>query len=233
MPGVDPNRPETGPEVSDLEIRLTDPTRKLEWTVVFGNTHPVHLEIGSGSGHWTAEFARIHPDLNLMAVEKYTKEIRRAKGKIRRRGLTNIRFLRGDGAYFLATYVADASLDAIHIYFPDPWFKKRHLKRRLIRPEVAVHLARALKPAAPLHVKTDIDAYQDQILDVLGSTPGLVKEDERRLDREYPRDEQGHLPHPEHIQFLNLPEVLRLTTNYERKALAAGHPIHYTRWRKE
>lgn len=223
---------EQGPETPDCEVRLADLTRPVEWAAVFGNEHPVHLEIGSGSGHWTAEFARLHPDVNLMAVEKYMAQVRRAKDKIQRREVDNVRLLRCDGAYFLFNYIADASLDGAHIYFPDPWFKKRHLKRRMIRSDVAVHLVRALKPGADLSVKTDIDDYQKQILEVLSATPGLVKLEERRLDLEYPRDEEGRLPHPERIKFLDLPELLRRTTNYERKALQAGHPIHYTRWRR-
>ncbi len=212
------------------EIRIGNLARPVSWIDLFLNDHPVHLEIGSGSGHWTAEFARLHPDINLFVVEKFTRQVRRTLDKLRRRGLPNVRVLRSDGAYFLTEYVPDQSLDAIHLYFPDPWFKKRHWKRRIVRPDIAAHIVRALKPGAALHVKTDITEYHEVILEVLGATPGLEKAEERRLDLEYPRDEEGKLPRLEHIAAADLPELLRLTTNYERKALAADHPIHYTRW---
>jgi tRNA (guanine-N7-)-methyltransferase len=224
------HRADIPPAEPTPELRLADLARPVSWPDVFGNDKPVHLEIGSGSGHWTAEFARLHPEVNFLAVEKFTKQIRRTKDKIVRRELGNVRILRCDGAYFLAEYAGSASVEGVHVYFPDPWFKKRHAKRRLIRPDVAAHLARVLRPGASLHVKTDITAYQEQILEVLGVVTSLALAENRRLDQEYPRDEEGRLPHPDHIAFQDLPELLRLTTNYERKALEAGHPIHYTRW---
>jgi tRNA (guanine-N(7)-)-methyltransferase len=222
---------EAGVNVFDPVIHPAQLHTPMDWPAVFGNHAPIHVEIGSGSGHWLAETARMHPEINYLGIEKATSEVRRATDKLRRRGVRNVRLLRYDAAYILSRYVTSGGIEVFHIYFPDPWPKSRHAKRRVIRPEVAAEIARCLRPGGTLHVKTDVNAYQEQIMLVLGATRGLVLVEQCRLDSELPCVEKEKLPALlEHPDKTRLPEALRLTTNYERKALTAGRPDHYTRW---
>lgn len=226
---------QTALEVGANEFNPVIPPARLripmDWPAVFGNDAPIHVEIGSGSGHWLAETARLHPEINYLGIEKATSEVRRATDKLRRRGVCNVRLLRYDAAYILSRYMPSGEIEAFHIYFPDPWPKSRHAKRRVVRPEVAAEIARCLRPGGMLHVKTDVDAYQEQILQVLGAVRALTLVEQRRLDLELPRAEGDNLlALLEQPDKSRLPEALRMTTNYERKALAAGRPDHYTRW---
>jgi len=220
------------PAPFDMEIRLGALERPLRWDVIFGNANPVHIEIGSGSGHWLAEFARLHPEWNFLGIEKTRSEVRRALDKIQRRGLVNVRLISCYADYVIALYVGDASVDALHVYFPDPWPKTRHARRRVFQPDFVRELARILKPGAPLFAMTDVDDYHRRILTAAAQVPSLRLEEDRRLDLEYPRDAEGRPVPFDLIPAAELPEAFRLTTNYERKALAAGSPIHSMRWRR-
>ena len=212
----------------DPEVRLVDLPHPIYWSDLFGNGHPVHLEVGSGSGHWTAECALRRPGWNLFAVEKTTREVRRAKDKILRRGLKNVRFVRCDVLYFIRQFIAHDTIDGIHVYFPDPWPKRRHAKRRVIRPEIVMEFARVLKPDGLLHIKTDVASYQEQILRILNATTRLDLVESRRLEQENLSEDLEKTSSHISSQWT---EIFSLTTNYERKARIKGHPIYYTRWR--
>lgn len=224
--------PDSSLPVADPEVRLAELERPIRWAHLYGNAQPVHLEIGSGSGHWIAEFARLHPEWNLFGIEKMKREVRRAKDKALRRGLTNVRLLCCYADYVTPVYIETGSLEAVHIYFPDPWPKTRHHKRRVVRPQTATEFARILRPGGRIFTKTDIGDYHRLILETLGAEASLRRIEERRLDLELPRDEMGvPLPVAE-LRGMNLPECLMLSTNYERKALEAGRPVYYSAWEK-
>lgn len=235
---------------STYELSMASLGRPMDWNALYGRVAPRLLEVGCGSGHWTSEYARAHPELDLFGVEVVTTEVRRALDKVRRRGLTNVRLLRCDVLYFLREFVAAESFDAIHVYCPDPWPKKRHAKRRVFRPDIVGEFLRTLKPNHLLIVKTDITAYYDQIREVVcgagedsagadagaGAGPGTWRfrlEVDRRLDLEIPRDEAGKFVRSEVLREQGAPEELGFSTNYERKALEAGRPVHFMKFRKE
>jgi tRNA (guanine-N7-)-methyltransferase len=137
--------------------------RPLNWAEVFGNTHPVELEIGSGKGTFLVEQAKARPDVNFIGIEYARWFWRYASDRLRRNGCTNARTVRAEANFFLTEFVADASLAVLHIYFPDPWPKKRHHKRRLIQPPFMQQVLRVLAPGGRLQVVTDHQDYFEQI----------------------------------------------------------------------
>ena len=213
----------------DIELQIAALPHPIHWPDIFGNDKPVHFEMGSGSGHWTAQFALRHPEINLIAVEKVAREVRRAKHKAQRRELANVRFVRCDALYFIGQFVADASIDALHIYFPDPWPKNRHARRRVIQSESVNELTRILKSGGVLHIKTDVTPYQDQIVEALGASEPLALVESCRLDLE---DAMSVMSKPALSAAPTWSEIFHLTSNYERKANESGHPVYYTRWNR-
>src|SRR5829696_2439261 len=117
---------------------------RIDMEKLFGNTHPVILEIGSGKGRFLITTATEHPELNLLGVEKSLHYHRVIRNRVAKRGLTNIRLINHDAFVVLKEMIPDASLAEIHIYFPDPWPRKREQKRRIIRAEALEEMKRAL-----------------------------------------------------------------------------------------
>jgi len=119
-----------------VEYRVEIPPGSLEgmldWREVFGNDRPVELEIGFGKGTFLREAAQMFPDRNYLGLERANKYFRLVRGRLEKRGLENVRIVRGEAVHFLTHFVPDESLHAIHIYHPDPWPKRRHHKRRLL-----------------------------------------------------------------------------------------------------
>src|SRR3954451_22599865 len=109
--------------------------KTLDWAALFGNDHPVELEIGMGKGTFLTEAARAHPETNFFGVEWARWFWRYASDRLRRNGCNNVRTVRAEAAFFLTEFVAPTSISVLHIYFPDPWPKARHHKRRLIQPK--------------------------------------------------------------------------------------------------
>src|SRR3954464_7103066 len=108
--------------------------RPLVWREVYGNDNPVELEIGTGKGTFLTEQARARPDVNFFGIEWARWFWRYASDRLRRHGCTNARMVRAEAGFFLTQHVPSASLSVLHIYFPDPWPKAKHHKRRLIQP---------------------------------------------------------------------------------------------------
>lgn len=136
----------------------------------FGRTgHPTIVEIGSGTGTSTAAMAPLEADTNIVAVELYKPGLAKLLGAIVRGGIDNIRMIRGDGVEVLARMFSENSLDAVRIFFPDPWPKARHHKRRIIQSGTLNLIATRLKPGGVLHVATDhadYAAWIDELVDV-------------------------------------------------------------------
>ncbi len=140
---------------------------KIDFVRVFGRAGPVHIEIGTGKGTFLLNQARAQPGGNFLGIEWARKYYRFAVDRIGRWGLTNVRIIRTDAATFLADFIPDNSVDCFHIYFPDPWPKKRHHKRRFICPANFEHLLRCLKTGGQLKIATDHTDYFEVIKTVL------------------------------------------------------------------
>lgn len=147
-----------------------DATTPFSAARAFGREAPLVLEIGSGMGEATAAMAAADPDRDLLAVEVHTPGLGTLLRRIEDTGLTNVRVLEGDARQVLAELLAPGSLDEVRVFFPDPWPKARHLKRRLLTPAFAALVASRLRPGGRLHVATDWASYAEQVEQVLGGS---------------------------------------------------------------
>lgn len=177
----------------------------LDWAAIYGNTGPVEIEIGSGKGTFLVRAARAAPETNFLSIEWAGAYAEHLRDRIRRRELRNVRIVRADASRLLEL-VPVGSVHRVHLYFPDPWPKKRHHKRRLVTPEFARAVAQALEPGGELRFVTDHQAYFEE------ATAAL--ESEARLEP------------------VEVPDDMIDLTNYERKYRAEGRPIHRRRYRR-
>ena len=144
----------------------------FDWNAVFGRTAPVVLEIGFGMGETTAAIAAAQPHVDFVGVEMHLPGVGALLRRVDDAKLTNVRILRSDAVDVVAN-IAPGSLAGIHVYFPDPWPKKRHHKRRLLQPPFVRALAACLAEGGYLHVATDWQPYADEILSALTAEPAL------------------------------------------------------------
>ena len=158
------------------ELPLGDapaPAAALDLAGWFGRTAPVIMEIGSGMGESTAVLAAAAPDLDHLAVEVYQPGLGQLLMRIREQGLTNLRLLRGDAVHVLRDHLGPDTLAGLRVYFPDPWPKRKHHKRRLIQPEFVALAASRLHPGGTLHLATDWAHYAAQMYEVCEGEPTL------------------------------------------------------------
>lgn len=186
-----------------LEAPTAPGAPPVEAATLFGRRAPLVLEIGSGMGDATVAMATADSGRDYLAVEVHLAGIANLLRQIERAGLTNVRVVRGDAIRLLRYALAPDSLDAIHVFFPDPWPKSRHHKRRLIQPANVALLRSRLVPGGTLHCATDWAEYAKVMLATLEADPELVNA--------YP----GFAPRPAH----------RPVTRYEQRGLAAGRQI--------
>jgi tRNA (guanine-N7-)-methyltransferase len=147
--------------------------RFLDYTALFGNSNPVTVEIGFGMGRATAGIARENPDRNYLGIEVYKPGIGRLLWEIEKRSLTNVRIIGHDAVETLEKMIGGASVAAFHIFFPDPWPKKRHHKRRLVTRPFTGTMAEKLRPGAYIYMVTDSEDYALWALEELSAAPGL------------------------------------------------------------
>ena len=174
-----------------------------DWDAVFGRSAPRVLEIGFGMGQATAAIAAARPDLDFIGVEVHQPGVGALLREIGDRGLTNVRILQHDAVQVLRQMLAPASLAGVLVFFPDPWHKKRHHKRRLIQRALVDLLASRLAAGGWLHCATDWDDYAQQMLQVLGSCPALAN------------TAAGFEPRP----------AMRPLTKFEARGLKLGHGV--------
>jgi len=172
----------------------------------FGRIAPLVLEIGSGTGESTAAQAAAAPEVDHLAVEVFEPGLAQLLMRVEEAGLTNLRLLRGDAVDLLRERVPSASLAAIRIFFPDPWPKRRHHKRRLVQPEFAALAASRLAPDGTLHLATDWADYAAQMHEVCTAEPLLEN---------VTTDPDGWTPRP----------PWRPITKFERRARAEGREV--------
>jgi tRNA (guanine-N7-)-methyltransferase len=145
----------------------------LDLTAVFSNTQPTVLEIGFGMGETTASIAAAIPERNFLGIEVHGPGVGALLKRIGESNLSNVRIIEHDAVEVVKHMLVPAQLAGIHVFFPDPWHKKRHNKRRLLQSEFVALLASRLVPGGYLHCATDWQAYAEQMLGVLGSEPQL------------------------------------------------------------
>ena len=147
--------------------------KQLDLDAVFGRAAPKILEIGFGMGESTASIAQAHPENDSLTLEVHTPGVGSLLKQIEEKGLSNIRIIQHDAVEVLRDMLPDAILDGVHIFFPDPWHKTRHNKRRLIQAPFVAQLVHKLKPGGYIHVATDWQDYAEQVLAVLSAEPLL------------------------------------------------------------
>ena len=170
---------------------------------IFGRTASTILEIGFGMGQATATIAKTHPQYNYLGVEVHTPGVGALYQLIKKEEINNIRIIQHDAVEVLENMLAPNSLAGIHIFFPDPWPKKRHHKRRLIQPEFVQLLASRLSLGGYLHLATDWEDYAQQMLSILSAEPQLKNTT---------------------TDFAEKPEY-RPLTKFEQRGLKLGHGI--------
>ena len=149
--------------VEPIGVDVDSLPRPIDWPQLFGNDHPVEMEIGMGKGTFLTEQAAARPDTNFFGIEWASWYWRYASDRLRRHRCLNVRTARAEAMFFIREHVADISLSVLHIYFPDPWPKKRHHKRRLIQEPFIKQVERILKAGGRLQVVTDHQDYFEQI----------------------------------------------------------------------
>jgi tRNA (guanine-N7-)-methyltransferase len=140
----------------------------------FGRRAPKILEIGFGMGETTAAIAESHPECDYLGIEVHTPGVGALLRQIESLGLTNVRVIQHDAVEVVDRMIAPGALDGVHVFFPDPWPKKRHHKRRLLQPDFVRLLATRMKAGAYLHTATDWEDYATQMLEVLSAEPLLA-----------------------------------------------------------
>jgi tRNA (guanine-N7-)-methyltransferase len=176
---------------------------KIDFEELFGNPNPVVIEIGFGMGSATFQIAQARRDLNFLAIEVFLTGFAKLLNWVGQSELNNIRLIRFDAVEVLTSMIEDNSVAGFHIFFPDPWPKKRHHKRRLIQPPFVELLTKKLKSGGYIYAVTDWQEYGEQILEVLGGNYQLVNPSKGFAVR----------------------KNWRPVTSFERKGVAQGHQI--------
>ena len=172
-----------------------------KWATVFGNTNPVEIEVGFGKGLFLVTAGQERPPVNFFGIEIVRKYQLFTANRLAKRNLRNVRLACADARMLLRDYVPAGSVRAVHVYFPDPWWKKRHHKRRLFTAEFAAACARVLQVGGRLELMTDVEEYFAVMKELLAEQPRL---------RPLPAAERGG----------------EYRTNFERKYRQAGKPIY-------
>jgi tRNA (guanine-N7-)-methyltransferase len=195
-------------QITLRDLAGPDPFQRL-----FGRRGRVELEIGCGKGRFIIRSAGSFPDVDFLAVEQAGRFFRVARQRAERRRLPNLRLIRTEALFLVRYVIPTASVDAVHVLFPDPWPKKRHHKRRLFQPDFIESVERILRGDGELNVATDHQEYFSVMQEVLGAAVHLSLMRRFALDQRLPDGEIGH-------------------TNYEVKYRRGGRPIYERTWRR-
>ncbi len=189
-----------------------DPVEPFVWSRVFQNEAPVEIEVGFGKGLFLVRSAHARPEVNFVGIEIERAYQLYAANRLIKRALANVRLVKADARDFLRAYVAAATVQAIHVYFPDPWWKTRHRKRRVFTAEFVQQCERVMAPGGILHAATDVQNYFVTI-------SGLIREASKLATLEVP-----DVSVPAHdMDYL---------TNFERKFRMEGRSIYRCRAQK-
>ncbi len=194
-------------ELAPYLVDFADPPPPLSWPAVFGNDNPVEIEVGFGKGLFLLTASEARPAVNYHGIEIARKYALFVATRLAKRERRNVRVTCGDARLLLQTAVPESSVRAVHVYFPDPWWKKRHVKRRLFTGEFAAACERILRPDdGQLRLVTDVEDYYHMARELITSHTKL---------RELPPPAPGEPAHD-----------LDYLTNFERKFRKEGRPIY-------
>jgi tRNA (guanine-N7-)-methyltransferase len=193
-------------QIAPYLLAVPEPPAPLDFRDIFANGHPVELEVGFGKGLFLLTDSMARPEVNFLGVEIERKYQFFTANRIAKRGLANVRLVCADARQFLRDCIPTQSIQAIHVYFPDPWWKKRHHKRRLWTREFVTQCERVLRPGGRLHTATDVAEYFAHYTALLAEQPGLQP-----------------VPPPTEITPQHDMDYL---TNFERKSRQAGKPVY-------
>lgn len=149
--------------------------QKLDWARVFERAQPIEVELGSGDGSFLANYAKLHPERNFLGIERLLGRLRKLNKKGLRAGLKNLTLLRLEASYVIEFLIPPAGIDALHIYFPDPWPKRKHRKNRLINERFTDVTANALKTSGVIYLRTDDLDYYEQMTRVFNANSRFQK----------------------------------------------------------
>lgn len=184
----------------------------LNWVQFFGNDQAVELEVGTGRGMFLVNAGETRLDTNFVGMEIEYTEARHAAKRLQRRSLHNVRILGGDARVGIPKFIATASVAAVHVYFPDPWWKRRHRARRIFNDWFVAEAARMLIPGGLLHAWTDVEEYFQVMTGVVATNADFLP-----------------LAPPEERPALH---DLDYHTSFERKKRKAGFPIYRAKWER-
>lgn len=207
LPKIDPAL-----DLSQHLLTLDDVPQPWDAAAVFGRSAPLEVEVGSGKGLFLQNVARAVPDHDFLGIEVGGKYARFIAARLAKRELANARIIHGDGLRLFREFLPEASLAAVHVYFPDPWWKARHKKRRVMNEPFLADVVRTLKPGGRLHFWTDVAEYFETTLALIAESTSLV----------------GPLPVPERTAEHDLDYL----THFERRKRQAGLPIYRSEFTK-
>jgi len=176
--------------------------------MLFPAERAIQVELGAGDGSFLAAYARAHPEWNFIGVERLLGRLRKIEKKAKRAGLDNVRLVRIEADYFTRYLLPPNSVEAVHIYFPDPWPKRRHWKNRLIDSDFTVALLKVLIVGGAVHLRTDDAPYFAQMIDSFAANPAFQK-------------------------FETPEELLHFVTDFERGFHARNVPTRHASYRKQ
>ena len=199
--------------VTDLKpyfLTLEDLEGPLNWSVFFGNDNPVVLDVGAGRGLFLFNSSEASPDKNFLGMEINYREGRRAATRLLKANRANARVLGGDARITFEKFIPDSSISEVHVYFPDPWWKKRHRKHRIFTDVFVKQITNALKNGGELHFWTDVEEYFDRVKNLMDHASQFTR-------RETPEEHS-----PEH--------EMDYQTSFERKKRNEGWIINRGLW---
>jgi tRNA (guanine-N7-)-methyltransferase len=205
MPRRPPRKPDPALDLSRHLIRLESLPAPLDPATLFPTPAPVELEVGSGKGLFLASASAAAPERNFLGAEISVGYARLCAGRLATRGADNARIVQGDATFLVRALLPDACLAAMHVYFPDPWWKARHHKRRVLSPAFLEHAGRTIAAGGTLHVWTDVEEYFHEAMAAAAAT-GLFAA---------PREETAR-PAEHDLDY---------RTHFERRTRLAGAPV--------
>lgn len=194
-------------------LTLHDLTGPIDWREFFGNDNPVEIDVGCGRGLFLFTAGLANPDVNYLGLEIEYKEGRHGARRIQKREMPNVRIIGGDAKVALDKFVPRGSVSAVHVYFPDPWWKRKHKRRRIFTDELVAQIEAVLVPGGLLHSWTDVEEYFGVIEALMDHAPGFSK-----------------LPPPAERPPEN---DLDYQTSFERKKRKLGCTIYRGLWQKK